>query len=268
MTEGGNQAQGTEFLRIERAGAVAEVVIDRPPMNTLDYQMYDQLARVTEALENDAGVRAVLFRSANEKIFMSGADIAQMRHYDRRRGASARKVDTVHATFLRIQRMSKATVVVIAGHALGGGCELSLCMDFRVMARGRARIGLPEITLGIVPGGGGTQRLARLIGRAAATEMLLLGERLDAEEALRIGLVSRAGTDADDALDQGRQLANRLAGQSPTATRLIKRALNDGVDADLVNGLAVEREAVIEALGAPDAIEGLNAFLEKRTPNF
>ena len=268
MTEGRAEGFGTEFLRVERAGSVAEVVIDRPPMNTLDYEMYDQLAQVTEQLESDPAVRAVLFRSANEKVFVSGADIAQMRNYDRRRGASARKVDTVHATFLRIQRMSKATVVVITGHALGGGCELSLCMDFRVMATGRARIGLPEINLGIVPGGGGTQRLARLIGRAAATEMLLLGERLDAEQALRVGLVSRVGSDADDALEQGRQLAGRLAGQSPTATRLIKRALNDGVDGDLVNGLGVEREAVIEALGSPDAIEGMNAFLEKRPPAF
>lgn len=256
------------FLRLELDGGVAEVVIDRPPMNTLDYEMYDQFARMAERLESDDDVRAVLFRSAHEKVFVSGADIAQMQHYDRRRGASARKVDTVHATFLRIQRLSKPTVAVITGHALGGGCELALCMDFRVMAQGRPRIGLPEITLGIVPGGGGTQRLARLIGRAAATEMLLLGERLDAEAALRVGLVSRACADADAALAEGRSLAQRLAQQSPTATRLIKRALNDGVDGDLVNGLAVEREAVIEALGSADAIEGFTAFLEKRPPRF
>lgn len=256
------------FLRIERDGAVAEVVIDRPPMNTLDYAMYDQLSLLAEQLDSDDSVRAVLFRSGHEKVFVSGADIVQMRDYDRRRGASARKVDTVHSTFLRIQRLAKPTVAVIAGHALGGGCELALCMDFRVMAQGRARIGLPEITLGIVPGGGGTQRLARLIGRAAATELLLLGARLDADAALAVGLVSRSCADAEAALAEGRALAHRLAAQSPTATRLIKRALNDGVDGDLVRGLAVEREAVIEALGAPDAIEGFTAFLQKRPPRY
>src|SRR5690606_30616312 len=145
----------------------------------------------------------------------------------------------------------------------GGGCELALCMDFRVMAQGPARIGLPEINLGLVPGGGGTQRLARLIGRQAATEMLLLGSRLSAAEALRVGLISRSCPDPESALAEGRALAQRLEAPSPTATRLIKRALNDGVDGDLVRGLAVEREAVIEALASPDAIEGANAFLEK-----
>lgn len=258
----------TQFLHVEAVGAVAEVVIDRPPMNTLDYEMYEQLTLVVERLASDDAVRAVLFRSAHPGVFVSGADIAQMQHYDRRRGASARKVDTVHAAFLGVQRLGKPTVAVIAGHALGGGCELALCMDFRVMAQGRPRIGLPEVNLGIVPGGGGTQRLARLIGRAAATEMLLLGERLDAEAALRVGLVSRACPDADAALTEGRALAARLAGQSPTAMRLIKRALNDGVDGDLVRGLAVEREAVIEALAGPDAVEGFTAFLEKRPPRY
>lgn len=259
---------GDGFLHVEVAGAVAEVVIDRPPMNVLDYEMYEQLTLVAEQLESDDAVRAVLFRSAHPTVFVSGADISQMRHYDRRRGASARKVDTVHATFLRIQRLSKPTVAVIAGHALGGGCELALCMDFRVMAQGPARVGLPEINLGIVPGGGGTQRLARLIGRAAATEMLLLGSRLSADEAARNGLVSRSCPDAGAALAEGRAIAQRLAGQSPTASRLIKRALNDGVDGDLVRGLAVEREAVIEALAGPDAVEGCTAFLEKRPPSY
>ncbi|MFV0463577.1 MAG: enoyl-CoA hydratase/isomerase family protein [Nostocoides sp.] len=261
-------SQEEQFLRVVKEDGVAEVVIDRPPMNTLDYSMYEQLNLLAEELDSDPEVRSVLFRSAHEKVFVSGADIAAMRDYDRRRGASARKVDTVHSTFLRIQRLGKPTVAVIAGHALGGGCELALCMDLRVMAQGRARIGLPEISLGIVPGGGGTQRLARLVGRAAATEMLLLGKRLDAEGALAIGLVSRSCPDAQAALAEGRSLARQLAEQSPTASRLIKRALNDGVDGDLVRGLSVEREAVIEALAGPDAVEGFTAFLEKRPPQY
>jgi enoyl-CoA hydratase len=255
-------------LKTEIATGVAHVVIDKPPANTLDYGLYDELSRLLDVLESDATVRAVLFSSANEKIFISGADINDMVNYDRRRGASARKVDTVHTTFLRLQRFAKPTVAAITGHALGGGCEFSLCMDFRVMTEGRARIGQPEVNLGILPGGGGSQRLARLIGRGPATEMLMLGSLLSAAEAQAVGLVSRVGESDADTLRQAEDLAAELATKAPVAIKMIKRALNDGVDGDLTSGLAVEREAVIEALGTADAEEGVAAFLEKRKPNW
>ena len=255
-------------LQTEFDDGVAHVVIDKPPANTLDYEMYDELSRLLDVLEADDSVRAVLFSSANERIFISGADINDMVGYDRRRGASARKVDTVHATFQRLQRFAKPTVAAITGHALGGGCEFSLCMDFRVMTEGRAKIGQPEVNLGILPGGGGSQRLARLIGRGPATEMLMLGSMLSASEAKSFGLVGRVGDSDEDTMQQARQLANELASKAPVAIKMIKRALNDGVDGDLTAALAVEREAVIEALGTADAEEGVAAFLEKRTPNW
>ena len=257
-----------EFLRVDIDGGVAEVTFDKPPANTLDYALYDELSRLLDQLESDAVVRAVVFRSANEKIFISGADINDMVDYDRRRGASARKVDTVHTTFLRLQRFAKPTIAAITGHAVGGGCEFSLSVDFRVMTDGRPRIGQPEVNLGILPGGGGSQRLARLVGRQAATEMLMLGSLLSATEAKEIGLVGRVGADDADTLAQARQLAAELATKAPVAIKMIKRALNDGVDGDLTAGLAVEREAVIEALGTADAAEGVAAFLEKRDPEW
>jgi enoyl-CoA hydratase len=258
----------SSWFEVEVTDAVATAVLDRPPANSLDYALYEELSNLIDRLESDPAVRAIVFVSAHEKIFISGANINDMLEYDRRRGASARKVDTVHATFLRVQRCAKPTIAAITGHALGGGCEFALCMDFRFMARGRARIGLPEVTLGIVPGGGGTQRLARLVGRATATEMLMLGRRLDADEAAAVGLVTEACDDGPSTLARAQALAADLAGRAPIAIRNIKRALNDGVDGDLVRGLAVEREAVIEVLATEDAMEGARAFLDKRPPDF
>lgn len=256
------------FFHVTTADGVATATLDRPPANSLDYALYEELSLLLEQLESDDAVRAVVVTSALDGIFVSGGDIKAMVTYDRRRGASARKVDTVHLTFQRLQRFAKPTVGAITGHALGGGCELALCLDLRVMTRGRARIGLPEITLGIVPGGGGTQRLARLVGRGVATEMLMLGRRLDADEALAVGLVHRVADDPEATLRVARELAAELATRPPVALRALKRALNDGVDGDLPAGLAVEREAVIEVLGTEDAQEGATAFIEKRPPVF
>lgn len=257
-----------DYFRVTIADGVADVVIDKPPANTLDYETYDQLSTLLDVLESDDAARVVVFRSEHEKIFISGADIKDMVSYDRRRGATGRKVDTVHAAFLRLQRFGKPTIAAITGHALGGGCEFALCMDFRIMTEGRARIGQPEVNLGILPGGGGSQRLARLVGRQTATELLMLGTILSATEAREVGLVGRVGVDDTDTVDQAVELATGLAAKAPNALRLIKRALNDGVDGTLPAGLAVEREAVIEALGTKDAEEGVAAFLEKRPPEW
>lgn len=256
------------WFTVTTTDEVATATLDRPPANPLDDELYDELSLLLADLESDDAVRAVVFDSAVDGIFVSGGDIKAMTRYDRRRGASARKVDTVHAAFLRVQRFAKPTVAAITGHALGGGCELALCLDFRVMTRGPARIGLPEVTLGIVPGGGGTQRLARLVGRAAATELLLLGKRLDADRAAAIGLVHEACDDPAATRTRAAELAVDLASRAPVAVRAIKRALNDGVDGDLPAGLAVEREAVVEVLGTADALEGATAFVEKRPPIF
>jgi enoyl-CoA hydratase len=259
---------GTDLLSISspRPG-VTLVELDNPPANALSEELYAALGDAVTQLELDDGTRAVVFASAHERIFVSGADIGAMAAYDFRRGAIARKVDLVAACFLRLQRLGKPTIAAIDGHALGGGCELALALDFRFMARGAARIGLSEAALGIIPGGGGTQRLPRLVGRARAVELMMLGSRLDAVEAERIGLIT-AACEPGGAVPAAVAHAERLAAMPRSSLALIKRALNDGYDADLLQGLAVEREAAIEALLSPEAREGIAAFLEKRPARF
>jgi enoyl-CoA hydratase len=256
------------FFTVETVGPVAVCTLDKPPANTLDEQLYAEIDLLVAGLELSAEARAIVIASAHPSIFVAGADIKRMAAYDFRPGATGRKVDLVHATFRRLERLGKPTVAAVTGHALGGGCELALACDFRVMSEGEARIGLPEIGLGIIPGGGGTQRLPRLVGRARAAELLMLGSRLDAREAERIGLVNRACPTAEATRQEALALAGRLARMPTPGLRLLKRCLNDGVDADLPRGLAVEREAVVEALAQPEAREGIAAFVERRPARF
>ncbi len=256
------------MLRVNVEGAVAEVTIDNPPANALTNEMYERLGQLMDEFERDEAVRVVLFLSDHPTIFMAGADINAMQNYDFSAEAIERKVRLVHGTFLRIQRLPKPTVVAIEGHALGGGCELSLCLDARFMTRGKARIGLPEARLGIIPGGGGTQRLARLVGRGRAAQLMMLGQGIGAEEAERIGLVNEACEDPGATRGRARVHAARLAQMPSSSLRLIKTALNDGYDVGLAAGLDVERECAIEALLAPEAREGIAAFVEKRPADF
>jgi enoyl-CoA hydratase/carnithine racemase len=256
------------LLKVTHEGAVAEVTIDNPPANALTNELYERLQALVDELENDRSVRAIVFLSAHPTIFVAGADIGAMANYDFRREAIERKVRLVHETFLRIQRLSKPTLTSIEGHALGGGCELALSVDMRFMSRGKARIGLPEAGLGIVPGGGGTQRLPRLVGRGRATQMMMLGERLDADAAERCGLVNAACDDPAATRAAARDMARRLSEMPSSSLRLIKRCLNDGYDRDLVDGLEIERAAAIEALLQPEAREGIAAFLERRPARF
>ena len=256
------------FFRIERHGPVAVCLLDKPPANTLDEDLHADFDRLVRLLELDDGVRSVVLGSANERIFMAGARLEEFPPEHFSRAESARRVDLAQSTFTRVQRLGKPVIAAIAGHALGGGCELALACDFRIMSEGESLIGCPEVRLGIIPGGGGTQRLPRLIGRARATRMLLLGERLGAREAERIGLVDEIRATPDETRSAALGLAAELAALPAPGLRLLKRCLNDGYDADLVHGLAIEREAAIEALAQPEAREGLQAFLERRAPRF
>lgn len=256
------------MLRVAIHDAVAEVTIDNPPANALTNEMYERLSALMDEIEHDDAARSVLLLSEHPTIFMAGADINAMRHYDFRPEAIERKVRLVHGTFLKVQRLPKPTIVSIEGHALGGGCELSLCLDARFMARGQARIGVPEARLGIIPGGGGTQRLARLVGRGHAARLMMTGQGIDADEAARIGLVNEACDDAAGTRARAREYARQLAKMPSSSLRLIKTALNDGYDAELVAGLDVERACAIEALLAPEAKEGIAAFVEKRPADF
>jgi enoyl-CoA hydratase/carnithine racemase len=255
------------FFRIERHGAVARCVLDKPPANALDGDLHDDFAVLLDLLEVDDGIRAVVLASGHETIFLAGAKLEAFPDEHFSAEATGHRVDRAHETFGRVERLPKPVVAEITGHALGGGCELALACDFRLMSEGPALIGCPEIRLGIVPGGGGTQRLPRIVGRARATRMLLLGERLDARAAEAAGLVE-AHPSPEATREAALALGAELAEMPAPGLRLVKRALSEGYDAGLAAGLAVEREAAIEALAQPEAREGLAAFLERRPPRF
>lgn len=254
--------RAAEPLRLRREGAVGIVEIDSPPANALGWQLYGALEDLVPRLAGADEIRAVVFTSANPRIFVAGADLQALGPALLAPAAVRSRLARAHRVFSALEALPKPTVAAIEGHAMGGGCELALCLDFRVMARGRARIGLPEAALGLMPGAGGTQRLSRLVGRERAARMMMLAERLDADEAERIGLVSavEAGTAEAAAGD----LAERLAMMPASSLRGIKQALGTAGEA----GLARERHTAAEVFAQAEAAEGIAAFLEKREPVF
>jgi enoyl-CoA hydratase len=239
-------------------GAVAVVTIDRPDaLNALDVETLTELRDRLRELAADGAVRGVVLTGGGEKAFVAGADI----RYMSRLGADEAKGwgGLGHETASLLETMAKPTIAAINGFALGGGCELALACDIRY-ASGRAKLGQPEINLGIVPGWGGTQRLARVCGIGVAKDLILTGRTVDADEALRIGLVSAI---ADPVLDRALETAHALAAKSSLALALAKRLVNMAPGA-----LDVEAEEFGALFASEDAIEGLTAFAEKRQPNF
>ncbi len=176
-------------------------------------------------------------------------------------------LDFIHGLFNFIAAMGKPVIAAMNGTAMGGGCELALACDFRIMARGGGVIGLPEVTLGLLPGAGGTQRMTRLLGKAKALEMILLGKRIEADEAERIGLVHQA-VDEGHALDAAISLAQELALMPSASVREIKRCVHVGGDRDLAGGIEIEKQAFIRAMNTKDAREGMKAYLAGRAPEF
>jgi enoyl-CoA hydratase len=243
---------------VARDGAVAIVTIDRQEaLNALDVETLTELRDRLRGLADDDSARVVVLTGAGEKAFVAGADIKYMSGLDPERARAWGSLG--HEAARLLEEMSKPTIAAINGFALGGGCELALGCDLRYAAS-RARIGQPEINLGIVPGWGGTQRLARVCGLGVAKELILTGRTVDAEEAFRIRLVDAV---ADPVLERALETAHELAAKSPVALRVAKRLLN-------LSPGALEREAEEfgELFASEDAAEGLAAFAEKRTPRF
>jgi enoyl-CoA hydratase len=252
-----------QHLTVERDGGLARVTMDRPPANALNLELIDELALVAKALSDDE-TRVVLLRSALP-IFMAGADLVHMvdNGWDGLRNTIVRFQSAVNDW----EAIPGATIAVINGHAAGGGCEMTLACDWRLMARGRPRIGLPEGPKGLLPAGGGTQRMVRLLGRGRATDMCIRGRLIDADEAERIGLVHEA-VDADRLDPRAEELAAELLNLPQKTLRAIKRCILQGGDTDLLSGLKIEEEEM-SALGeTQDAREGVRAFVEKRAPVF
>ena len=246
------------MIRVESDGAVAVVVIDREEaLNALDVTTLTELRDRLRGVAGDPGVRAVVLTGAGEESFAAGADIKYMSGLD---AVAARAWGSLgHETACLLEEMAKPTIAAINGFALGGGCELALACDLRY-ASARARLGQPEINLAIVPGWGGTQRLARLCGVGVAKELIFSGRTVDAEEALRIGLVNAV---ADPVLDRAVEVAHLLATKSAVALAAAKRLVNAAPGA-----LEEEAREFGELFGSGDAKEGLAAFVEKRDPRF
>jgi enoyl-CoA hydratase/carnithine racemase len=238
------------------------ITLDNPPANSYDIAFMRELAAAIEAADGDGSVRVVVVRSASEKFFSAGADIK--RFLANEVDANMDMIRLAHEALASIARSPKLFVACIAGHALGGGLEIALACDVRYAIAGRYRLGTPEVTLGLLPGNGGTQRLPRLIGIGPALELLTTGRQLAPEEADALGLVSRVFAD---------QLAfdhhvDGLRGLPPLALANIKRAVYEGVEQPMADGLALERDLIEELFRSQDAREGLTAFSEKRTPEF
>ena len=243
-------------LEVDAETRVGTVRLDRPPMNALSLQMWEQLdAAVAQAIDDDR-VRALLVWGG-PKVFAAGADIAE---FPELTPAEARNYSAVlQRTLDRLARAPMVTIAAIHGYALGGGCEVALACDLRVAAD-NAKLGLPEVLLGLLPGAGGTQRLPRLIGLSRAKELVLSGRMVDMVEGERIGLVDRVAP-ADDLLEAATQLAARFAAGAASVA-LAKRAIEDGTEQSLDQGLRLESELFAAAFATEDAATGIASFLE------
>ncbi|MDH2427668.1 enoyl-CoA hydratase-related protein [Sphaerisporangium sp. TRM90804] len=252
-----------EFVRVEAAGGVATVRLDRPKMNALSIQVQEELLAAAREVDADPGVRAVVLYGG-ERVFAAGVDVKEMADmsYAEMSVRSAR----LQECFTAVAAIGKPVVAAITGYALGGGCELALCADFRLAGEG-ARLGQPEIALGIIPGAGGTQRLPRLVGPARAKDLIYTGRHVDAAEALAIGLVDRVVPD-EQVYEEAVSLASRFAEGPSLALRAAKRAIDDGLDADLATALEIERLHFSGLFATEDARAGLKAFTEKTKPTF
>ena len=252
-------------VRLEKQDAIGHVVLDRPPANSYDRAFLDELDAAIEDARRDDAVKAILVRSANERFFSAGADINVFAKGDL--DVQNAFVVCANEAMGKLEAVPKVVVAAINGHCLGGGLEIALCCDFRVAAEGAYRIGLPEVTLGLLPGTGGTQRLPRLIGRQKALDLMLRGTTLTPQDALAAGVVDEvvpAGMLLDKALERTRAYAT-----GPTyAIGQIKLAAVQGYGMRLDEGLKLEREALIRLFGSEDAREGVTAFVEKRKPNY
>lgn len=251
-------------LQVQRTGHVAVVTLDRPPANALSLAVLAELTAVTAELAVQPGVHTLVYTAAGHRYFCAGAEINGLAELD---PAGGREINRrFQSTFDAIAGCPKPTICAVNGMALGGGLEWALACDVRIAAAG-ATFGLPEAALGLIPGGGGTQRLPRLVSPGKAKELMFSGRRIDSAEALRIGLVETVVPDGQ-ALPEALALANRIAGGSPGAMAAIKAAVDRGLACSLADGLSLELEISAGRFGTPEAREGITAFLEKRKPRF
>jgi enoyl-CoA hydratase len=253
-----------EPVRSERRGAVAVLTLERPDvLNALDRATLEALRARVEEVARDTDVRAVVLTGAG-RAFAAGADIAEMRRLGPVEAEAWSRLG--HATLAALESLAVPTVAAVDGFALGGGCELACACDW-IYASTRARFGQPEVKLGLIPGFGGTSRLLRRVGPAWARELVLTGEPIDAETALRIGLANRL-FEPERVVAAAVEAGEKVAGRGPLAVALAKRVMQEGQGADLRVAHALEQQAFGLVFASEDRAEGMDAFLEKREPRF
>ena len=265
-----NRKDGNEMsskVTWEQEGNIAIVTINNPPANALSNVVAQQIYECFKEIETVDDIRAVVLAGAGEKFFMAGADISQFPELLKSRsGFVAENTNAGHAIFNYLDYFPKPIVVAVQGMALGGGTELMMCGDLCVAAE-TAQFGLPEIKLGLFPGGGGTQRLPRRVGEIKAKELMFFGEFIPAAEALRIGLINFV-VPAGQALEEAKKVAAKIAGQPAVSIRLIKECVDRGLEVSLDEGLKIEADLFERVFRTEDVQEGVAAFLEKRKADF
>lgn len=256
--------QSYETILVERRDQVAIITINRPAKrNALNIQTRAEGAAILEELRTDDSVRVVVITGAGDKAFIAGADIAE---FATRTALTQREVMLERSLFNVIDTLTKPVIAMVNGYCLGGGCELALACDIRI-ASDKASFGQPEINLGIIPGGGGTQRLTRLVGEGKAMELILTGEIINAQTAFDIGMVNHV-VPADQLETKTMEIANRIAEKSPIALRLAKEAVKLASRSNLDEGLRREVDLFALCFSSEDKDEGVKAFLEKRKAEF
>ena len=247
-----------EFVKLEVADGVATIRLDRPKVNALNDQVAGEIGEAVDSIQYDESVRAAVLWGG-ERVFAAGADIKEMSVRDA--VTMYRYIGRFQDVYTRLERLPVVTIAAVNGYALGGGCELTLACDIRICAED-ARFGQPEILLGVIPGAGGTQRLPRIVGVGRAKELIYSGRMVEAEEALRIGLVSEV-VPAGEVYERALKIAKRYAAGPTVALQAAKQVIQNGIDVDMTTGLLLERQAFAALFSTEDQQIGMDTFVEE-----
>lgn len=251
-------------LVIDKRDAVGIIKINRPEsLNALNIEALGEIRDAVISLNNEEDIKVLIF-TGEGKAFIAGADIKQMKDMNEN---EAREFSNLgQKIFDIIENLDKPVIAAVNGFALGGGCELAMACDIRIVSE-NAKFGQPEVNLGIIPGFGGTQRLSRLVGKGIAKELIYTGDLIDAQTAWRIGLANKV-VPSESLLDEAITMAQKIASKGPAAILIAKSVINRGLETDLAKGLTIERNGFMQCISSGEAKEGMEAFVEKRKPNW
>ncbi len=251
-------------LVIEKRDAIGIIKINRPEsLNSLNIETLGEIRDVLTSLNNDEEIKVLIF-TGEGKAFIAGADIKQMK--DMNENEAREFCNLGQKIFDIIENLDKPIIAAVNGFALGGGCELAMACDIR-LASENAKFGQPEVNLGVIPGFGGTQRLSRLVGKGIAKELIFTGDIIDVHTAFRIGLVNKVVA-SENLLNEALAMAQKIASKGPAAVMIAKSVINRGLEVDLAKGLTIERDGFTQCVASGEAKEGMEAFVEKRKPNW